>query len=149
MQVDTHSKNISQQWIINNNNKKDKNNTLSFISNESQQGKKKLFFLKSTSTEHTQCYRLRILGILGVCAHNQVKVKIILKQEEQMLKQSIFIIHHTYRTSSQSSFLYNQPSWTFVLLHPTLQQNDCTSSTFPVTLWTQRSFKLDSNCRNQ
>ena len=44
---------------------------------------------------------------------------------------------HTYRTSSQSYPLHNQPSQAFQLLQATLQQNDCTSSSFianPVTL---------------
>ena len=45
-------------------------------------------------------------------------------------------IRHTYRTFSQSSSLHNQSSlWTFELLHTTLQQKDCTSASFPVTLW--------------
>ena len=43
-------------------------------------------------------------------------------------------IRHTYRTSSQSSPLHNQPSSKFELFHATLQQNDFTSSTFPLTL---------------
>ena len=41
-------------------------------------------------------------------------------------------IRQTYRTS-QSSFLHNQPSWTFELLYATLQVSDCTNSSFPVT----------------
>ena len=44
-------------------------------------------------------------------------------------------ICYTYRTSSQSSPLHNEPSWTFDLLHATLQQNDCTNSSLPITLW--------------
>ena len=39
-----------------------------------------------------------------------------------------------YRTSSQSSFSHYQASWTFEFLHATFQQNDCTSSSDPVTL---------------
>ena len=42
-------------------------------------------------------------------------------------------IRRTFWTSSQSSPLHNQPSRTFDLLHATLQQNDCTSSSRPVT----------------
>ena len=37
-------------------------------------------------------------------------------------------------TSSQSSPLHNQPSWTLELFQATLLQNDCTSSSFHVTL---------------
>ena len=51
-------------------------------------------------------------------------------------------IRHTYRTSSQSSSLHNQPSWTSELLHSTLQQNTCTSLTFPVTLWPWVNIKI-------
>ena len=42
-------------------------------------------------------------------------------------------IRHTYGASSQSSPLHNQPSRTLKLLHVTFQQNDHTSSSFPVT----------------
>ena len=49
-------------------------------------------------------------------------------QKEQMLKQ--IHIRHTYRTSLKLSSLHNQSSPTFALLHATLQQNDCTSSSF-------------------
>ena len=44
-------------------------------------------------------------------------------------------ICHTYRTSSQSSPFHNQSSLEFELLHATFQQNDCTSSSIPTTLW--------------
>ena len=49
-------------------------------------------------------------------------------------KCSTILIRYTYRTSSQSSPLHNQPSRTFELLHATLEQNDCTHSWFPLTL---------------
>ena len=53
-------------------------------------------------------------------------------QEEQIFKWSIFAI---LTGLHQSSPLHSQSSWIFKLLHATLQQNDCTSSSFPVTLW--------------
>ena len=59
------------------------------------------------------------------------------KQEEQMLKWSIFAI--TYKAVSQSSPLNNQTS---ELFHAALQHNDCTSSSFPVTLWPWVNIKV-------
>ena len=56
------------------------------------------------------------------------------KHEEQMHKQSIFTIL-TGLLQSHFHCKHNQPSWTFELLHATLQQNDCTNYSFPVTLW--------------
>ena len=58
-------------------------------------------------------------------------------------------IRHTYRTSSQSSPLHNQPSWAFALLHTTLQQNDCTSSQFPITLWPSVNIQKRANACSQ
>ena len=58
-----------------------------------------------------------------------------------MHKQSIFAILHT---SLQSSSLHDQPSQTFELLHATLEQNDCKSSAFPVTV-TLREHQGHSN----
>ena len=72
-----------------------------------------------------------IMQCNGILCGSLSKKK-FLNQEEQML-QTIHI-HHTYSTSLPSSSLYNQPSPTFQLLHTTLQQNDCPSSKFPVTL---------------
>ena len=54
-------------------------------------------------------------------------------------------ICHTYRTSSQSSSLHNQPSQTFELLHATLRQNDCTSYSFPLNPVTLSENKGNSN----
>ena len=45
-----------------------------------------------------------------------------------------FYIRHIYRTSLQSLPLRNQPSRISEILHANLQQNDCVSPTFPVTL---------------
>ena len=41
---------------------------------------------------------------------------------------------YTFGTSLKPSLLHNQPPCTFGLLRTTLQQNDCTGSSFPVTL---------------
>ena len=71
----------------------------------------------------------------------------VVYQKQQMLKWSSFTI---LRTSLKSSPFHNQPSWTFGLLHATLQQNDCASSSFPVTLWPWgkvKAIKLESHCR--
>ena len=51
-------------------------------------------------------------------------------------------IHHSYRTTSKSSSLHNQLSQTSELLHATLQDNDCTSSYFPTTLWAVVNIKV-------
>ena len=62
--------------------------------------------------------------------------------------QTIYV-RHTYRTP-ESSPLLNQPSRTFELLHAILQQNNCTSSSFTLTLWLWVSIKViqtGSNCR--
>ena len=56
---------------------------------------------------------------------------LLLQQEEQILKT----IHTRHTGLLQSSSLHYQSSWTSELLHVTLQQNDHTSSTSPVTLW--------------
>ena len=40
------------------------------------------------------------------------------------------------------SVIADQRSWTFELLYATLQQNDCTSSRFPVTLWPWMNIKV-------
>ena len=42
-------------------------------------------------------------------------------------------IRHTYRISLKSSPLHHQLSRTFGLLRATLQQNNCTRSSFPIT----------------
>ena len=55
-----------------------------------------------------------------------------------------------YRSSLKSSPLHNQPSQLFGVLHVTLQVNDCTSSSFPVTLWPSMKVKIiqiESYCR--
>ena len=46
----------------------------------------------------------------------------------------IIHIHHTHKTSLQSSPLHNQPSQTSELLHVILQQNNFTGSSLRVTL---------------
>ena len=51
-------------------------------------------------------------------------------------------IRHTYRTSPQSSPWHNQLSPISELLHATLQQNDCTSSSFPINLWPWVNIKV-------
>ena len=68
-------------------------------------------------------------------------------QKEQMLKQ--IHIRHTYRTSLKLSSLHNQSSRTFALLHATLQQNDCTSSSFlrnSVTLTENWDHTVEFSC---
>ena len=54
------------------------------------------------------------------------------KKQQQMLKRSIF--YYSFRISLQPSPVCNQPLNMFGLIHATLQQNDCTSCTFLVTL---------------
>ena len=62
------------------------------------------------------------------------------KQREQMLERSIFAF--LTGLHSDPSRLHNLPSRTFELLHATLQQNDSTSSSFPVTLWPWLNIKV-------
>ena len=56
------------------------------------------------------------------------------KQEEQMLKRSIFAAL-TGLLHSHIPYLCSQPSRTSKLLNTTLQQNDCTNSSFLVIMW--------------
>ena len=60
-------------------------------------------------------------------------------QEKRMHKQSIFAI---LTQILQSSPLHHQPSRRFELLHTTLQLNNYTSSSFPVTLWPWVNIKV-------
>ena len=63
-----------------------------------------------------------------------------IKQEEQMLEKSIIAIIKGLLWSHLSYI--NPPSRTLGLVHATLQQNDCKSSSFPVTLWPWLKFKV-------
>ena len=56
-----------------------------------------------------------------------------------MLKQSIFLIYHTYGSSSQSSPFHNQPSQKFGSLHAALQQHHCTSPRFSGHCWRSKN----------
>ena len=53
--------------------------------------------------------------------------------------QTVYV-RYSYRTSLKLSLLNNEPSQTCGMLHATLQQNCCTSSSFPVTLWPWLTF---------
>ena len=52
-----------------------------------------------------------------------------------MLQWSTLLIGYAHRSSLKSSPFHDQPLWMFGLLHGALQQDDCTSSSFLVTLW--------------
>ena len=60
--------------------------------------------------------------------------------KRQTDKQRQKCSNNPYSLYSQDFFTvishkHNQPSWTYELLQPTLQQNDCSSSSFPMILW--------------
>ena len=66
----------------------------------------------------------------------------IFEVHPKMSKTRANNLYLPYRTSSQSSPLHNQPSWTFKLLHATFQQNDSTNYSFSMTLWPWVNIKI-------
>ena len=84
----------------------------------------------SRTHTHTHTHTLRH----PIQTNNQMKTR---GANAQMIH-----ICHTYRTSSQSSPLHNQPLQIFELLYATLQQHDCTSSSFPITLLPWENIKV-------
>ena len=95
-------------------------------------------------TDHIQLWKTTTTLILILLTARRANAWTIHICNTRLLhKQSIFAIHDyftnnpylQYRTPSQTSPSHNQSSQTFELLHATSQQNDCTSSSFPVNLW--------------
>ena len=77
------------------------------------------------------------------CEQNQSRyngpIHLLLSQILLKKKQEEKCSNDSYLPYLQGFFtvisLYNQLSWTSELLHTILQQNDCSNSSFPVTLW--------------
>ena len=76
-----------------------------------------------------------------VC-YSRTKKLCVQREKTRRANAQMIHIHHTYRTSSQSSPLHKQLSQTSELLHATLQQNNCTISSFLLTLWPWVNIKV-------
>ena len=68
---------------------------------------------------------LRILSVMA-------NIKVFVTQDGQPASW-LNATHNTYPYDTTD--MDKQPSWTSELLHTTLQQNNCTSSSFLITLW--------------
>ena len=100
-----------------------------------------LFHLHTDGTLVADHAARQVVGLWKKNTHNRC-----LPKEERNKNNSCSNDPH----ASDLKFSPLQPSWTFQLLHATLQQNDCTSSNFPMTRWPLLKIKvvhLESHCR--